>query len=104
MIDNFRHMPPAKHPVTIEDKAVEKVKTYNCLGCIIQEDLKWDNHITSWIKKCNKTLFLLRQLNKSKVESKILYPHYNVMISSVATCLKKLLMHYVMHVLPPLPC
>ena len=54
-------------------------------GCIIQEDLKWDNHITSQIKKCSKRLFLLRQLNKLKVDSKILCLYYNPMISSVAT-------------------
>ena len=85
MIHDFRHTPPAKQPVTIDDKAVEKVKTYKYLGCIIQEDLKWDNHITSQIKKCNKRLFLLRQLNKLKVDSKILCLYYNAMISSVAT-------------------
>ena len=84
MIHDFRHTPPAKQPVTIDDKAVEKVKAYKCLGCIIR-DLKWDNHITSQIKKCNKRLFLLRQLNKLKVNSKILCLYCNAMISSVAT-------------------
>ena len=85
MIHDFRHTPPAIQPVTIDDKAVEKVKTHKYLGCIIQEDLKWDNHITSKIKKCNKRLFLLKQLNKLKVDSKILCLYYNVMISSVVT-------------------
>ena len=79
----IRHTPPAKQPVTIDNKAVQKVKTYKYLGCIIQEDLKWDNHITSQIK--NKRLFLLRQLNKLKGDSKILCLYYNAMISSVAT-------------------
>ena len=85
MIQDFRHTPPAKQPVTIDDKAVEKVKTYKYLGCIIQEVFKWDNHITSQIMKCNKRLFLLRQLNKLKVDSNILCLYYNAMISSVAT-------------------
>ena len=57
IIHDFRHTPPSKQPITIDDKAVEKVKTYKYLGCIIQEDLKWDNHITSQMKKCNKRLF-----------------------------------------------
>ena len=35
MIHDFRHTPPAKQPVTIDAKAVEKVKTYKYLGCII---------------------------------------------------------------------
>ena len=51
-------------------RQVEKVKTYKYLGCIMQEDLKWDNHITPQIKKCNKKLFLLRQLSKLKVEAR----------------------------------
>ena len=88
MIHNFRHTHPANQPITIDDKAVEKVKTYKYLGCIIQEDLKWDNHITSQIKKCNKRLFFLRLLNKLKVDSKILCLNYNtkiVKIPSVAT-------------------
>ena len=74
-----------KYLITIDHKAVEKVKTYKYLGCIIQEDLKWDNHITSQTKKCSKRLFLLRQLDKLKVDSKILCLYYNAMISSVAT-------------------
>ena len=28
IIHDFRHTPPSKQPVTIDDKAVEKVKTY----------------------------------------------------------------------------
>ena len=36
MTHDFRHTPPAKQPVTIEDKAVAKVKTYKYLGCIIR--------------------------------------------------------------------
>ena len=51
IIHDFRHTSPSKQPITIDDKAVEKVKTYKYLGCIIQEDLKWDNHITSQTKK-----------------------------------------------------
>ena len=46
---------------------------------------KLDFHSTSQIKKCNKRLFLLRQLNKLKIDSKILCLYYNAMISSVAT-------------------
>ena len=85
MIHDFRLTPPAKKPVTIDDQAVGKVQTYNYLGCIIQEDLKWDSHITSQIKKCNKRLFLLRQLNKMKVDSKILCLYYNTLISNGTT-------------------
>ena len=66
-------------------KQWRKVRTYKYLGCIIQENLKWDTHITSQINKCSKRLFLLRQLNNLNVDSKILCLYYNAMISSVAT-------------------
>ena len=45
--DHFRHTHPAKKPVTVDHKAVERVQTYKYLGCIIQEDLKQDSTITS---------------------------------------------------------
>ena len=35
MIYHFRDTPPAKKPITRDDKAVEKVKTYTYPGCII---------------------------------------------------------------------
>ena len=64
---------------------MEKVRTYKYLGCIIQENLKWDTHSTSQISKCSERLFLLRQLNKLNVDRKILCLYYNAMISNVAT-------------------
>ena len=85
MIHDFRHSPPDKQLVTIDSKNVEKVKHYKYLGCIIQEDLKWEGHITAQVKKCNKRLFLMRQLSKLNVESEVLRLYYNAMIASVQT-------------------
>ena len=85
MIHDFRNMPSSKKPVTIESKNVERVKNYKYLGCIIQEDLKWDSHTTAQVKKCNKRLFLMRQLNKLNVDSELLRLYYNAMIASVLT-------------------
>ena len=64
---------------------MEKVKTYKYLGCIIQEDLKWDNHITPQIKKCNKRLLLLRQLSKLKVAQQPWYPVLQLTSSAHST-------------------
>ncbi len=85
MIHDFRQSPPDKKSVTIDSKNVEKVKRYKYLGCIIQEDLKWESHITSQEKKCNKRLFLMRQLSNLNVDSEVLRLYYNAMIASVLT-------------------
>ena len=51
VIHDFRKTSLAKRPLTINDKAVERVKEYKYLGCIIQEDLKWERHTASQITK-----------------------------------------------------
>ena len=48
---------------------VEEVKTFKCLGTTISSDLKWDDNISSAIKKAHQRLFFLRQLKKFKVQS-----------------------------------
>ena len=51
----------------------------------MQDNLKWKGHMEQQTKKCNKRLFLLRQLNNIRVDSKILALYYNSMIASVLT-------------------
>ena len=58
---------------------------YKYLSCIIQDNVKWAEHIESQTKKCNKRMFLLRQLNNLRVDSNILALYYNSMIASVLT-------------------
>ena len=47
-------------PVVIRDMVVECVKSFKLLGIHISEDLTWDTHCDSIIKKSSKRLYALR--------------------------------------------
>ena len=85
MVIDFRHNKNLKDPVKINGNIVDSVNSYKYLGCIIQDNFKWDKHIEMQTKKCNKRQFLLRRLNELHVDSNILTLYYNSMISSVLT-------------------
>ncbi len=63
MIVDFRRTPPPPHththththtlpPLTIKNSTVTAVESFRFLGTPISQDLKWDNHIESMVKKC----------------------------------------------------
>ncbi len=51
MIVDFRRNPPALPPLTIMNSTVTAVESFRFLGTTISQDLKWDNHIDSIVKK-----------------------------------------------------
>ncbi len=51
MIVDFRRNPPALPPLTIMNSTVTAVESFRFLGTTISQDLKWDNHIESIVKK-----------------------------------------------------
>ncbi len=51
MIVDFRRTPPALPPLTIMNSTVTAVESFRFLGTTISQDLKWDNHIDSIVKK-----------------------------------------------------
>ena len=70
-------------PVTINDSEVEIVKSYKYLGVHIQNDLKWNTHINSQIKKANKSMYHVRCLNNLHVDCRLICLLYNSMIASI---------------------
>ena len=64
---------------------VEEVKTVKCLGKPISSHLKWDENISSAIKKAHQRLFFLRQLKKFKDSHSILTQFYRAAIESILT-------------------
>ncbi len=64
IIVNFRRNPPALPPLTILNSSVTAVESVRFLGTTISQDLKWDNHIESIVKKAQQRLYFLRQLRK----------------------------------------
>ncbi len=51
MIVDFKSNPPALPPLTIMNNTVTAGESFSFLGTTISQDLKWDNHIDSIVKK-----------------------------------------------------
>ncbi len=60
MIVDFRRNPPALPPLTIMNNTVTAVESFRFLGTTISQDLKWDTHIDSIVKKAQQRMYFLR--------------------------------------------
>ncbi len=83
MIVDFRRNPPALPPLTIMNSTVTAVESFRFLGTTISQDLKWDNHIDSIVKKAQQRLYFLRQLRKFNLPQELLKQFYSANIESV---------------------
>ncbi|KAL1282557.1 hypothetical protein QQF64_001360 [Cirrhinus molitorella] len=83
MIVDFRRNPPALSPLTIMDSTVATVESFKFLGSFISQDLKWDTHINSIVKKAQQRLHFLRQLKKFNLPQELLKQFYTAVIESV---------------------
>ncbi len=74
MIVDFRRKSPPPHspPLTIMNSTVTPVESFRFLGSTISQDLKWDNHIESMVKKTQQRLYFLRQLRKFNLPQELL--------------------------------
>ncbi len=59
------------------------VESFGFLGRTIYQDLKWDNHIDSIVKKAQQRLCFLRQLRKFNLPQELLIQFYSAIIESV---------------------
>ncbi|MCI4375229.1 hypothetical protein PGIGA_G00106870 [Pangasianodon gigas] len=88
MIVDFRRNPPALPLLTIMDSTVAAVESLKYLGTTISQDLKWDIHIDSIVKKAQQRLFFLRQLKKFNLPQAQMTQFYSAVIESgTAFCL-----------------
>ncbi len=83
MIVDFRRNPPALPPLTIMNSTMTAVESFRFLGTTISQDLKWDNHIESIVKKAQQRLYFLRQLGKFNLPQELLKQFYSAIIESV---------------------
>ncbi len=86
MIVDFRRNPPALSPLTIMNSIVAAVETFKFLGSIISQDLNWDTHIDSIVKKkkAQQSLYFLHQLRKFNLPQVLLKQfYYSAIIESV---------------------
>ncbi len=83
MIVDFRRNPPALPPLTIMNSTVTAVESFRFLGTTISQDLKWDIHIDSIVRKAQQRLYFLRQLRKFNLPQELLKQFYFAIIESV---------------------
>ena len=62
-----RSVEPILSELQANNSSIERVSSINILGITFQSNLKWDHHISSVIKKCNKSLGIIRKLSCSGV-------------------------------------
>ncbi len=70
-------------PIHIMNSTVTAVESFIFLGTTISQDLKWDNHIESMVKKAQERLFFLRQLKNFNLPQELLIQFYSAIIESV---------------------
>ncbi len=80
MIVDFRRNPPALPPLTIMNSTVTAVESFRFLGTTISQDLKWDNHIDSIVRKAQQRLYFLCQLRKFNLPQELLKQFYSAII------------------------
>ncbi len=83
MVVDFRRNPSALPSLTIMDSTVAAVESFRFLGTNISQDLKWDNHIDSIVKKAQQRLHFLCQLRKFNLPQELLKQFYSAIIESV---------------------
>ncbi len=64
MIVDFRRNPPALPPLTIMNNTVTAVESFRFWETTISQDLKWDTHIDSIVKKAQQRMYFLRPTEK----------------------------------------
>ena len=67
----------------IDDQQLELVTSHKVLGLVIQNNLKWNNHIESIVTKASKRLHILRVLRQGGVETNDLITIYIALIRSL---------------------
>ncbi|KAI2647223.1 putative RNA-directed DNA polymerase from transposon BS [Labeo rohita] len=83
MTVDFWRKPPALTPLTIMNSTVAAVDSFRFLRTNISQDLKWDIHIDSIVKKAQQRLYFLRQLKKFNLPQALMTQFYSAVIESV---------------------
>ncbi|KAI2661192.1 putative RNA-directed DNA polymerase from transposon BS [Labeo rohita] len=89
MTVDFRRKPPALTPLTIMNSTVAAVDSFKFLGTNISQDLKWDIHIDSIVKKAQQRLYFLRQLKKFNLPQALMTQFYSAVIETYISRVKK---------------
>ncbi len=79
----LQEKPPSSPPHTIMNNTVNAVESFRFLGTTISQDLKWDTHIDSIVKKAQQRMYFLCQLKKFNLPQVHMTQFYSAVIESV---------------------
>ena len=74
---------PIFNTLTLDDYPLEIVSHYKVLGLVLQDNLKWNEHVAMIITKASKRLHILRVLKRGGIPPSDLILIYNALIRSV---------------------
>ena len=81
MIFDFVRVKQEFLPLTIKDVVVEREKSARILGLILQDNLRWNEHVINHIvKKAGKRLYMLRVFKQSNADTSTLLTVYSTII------------------------
>ena len=83
MIFDFARVKQEFLPLTIKDAVVEREKLARILGFIVQDNLKWNEHVNHIFKKASKRLYMLRVFKRSNADTSTLLTLYSTIIRPV---------------------
>ena len=65
LLIHFGNNPPKVPPIIVNEEPIERVSSTKLLGCIINDKLSWENHISDTVNKASQRLHLLRELKRA---------------------------------------
>ena len=68
---SFRKSCPAPKHIRIGGKMLDRVKEFKLLGVSVQNDLKWDVHVSDIVTRANKRMYYLRVCRKANLPKDI---------------------------------
>ena len=85
IVDVSRKKSSPLSPLLIDGRTVEIVQHFKFLGSTISNNLMWEIHIDTVVKKAQQRLYFLRRLRSFGLTSQIMLTFYRAAIESVLT-------------------
>ncbi|KAK2167160.1 hypothetical protein NP493_1287g01002 [Ridgeia piscesae] len=73
--------PPS--PLVIDDRTVEIVQYFKCIGSTISSNHKWELNVVNIVKKAQQRLYFLRRLRSFGLTTQVMVNFYRAVIKSV---------------------
>ena len=83
LLINFNHAENSFQRVKVKENELELVSHAKILGLVVSCDLKWNEHVFYIIKKTNKRIYFVVQLNRAKVAASDVVMFYSTCIRPI---------------------